>query len=788
MQTGQSVTHRLFVAKQTTSFLNYLPSFRSYSPGSANYRQHVRREQYEASSPALRPGYRRPLFARRNQRRQAITPSDLPRDQLSPKEVAAIIIEALDKVQKEIEKPEFKPFKQNITLALNTTEKPSRETLQIVKSLRESLIERGTPALGTEIKYAYYGFLANQRFSRLNLQDQAKLADIRYPVEWYPVTRQMQRTIHLHVGPTNSGKTYHALRRLEQAKSGLYAGPLRLLAHEVYTRLNAKGIPCDLVTGDERQMAEAEDVRMSSCTVEMVPVNRPVDVAVIDEIQMIGNEERGWAWSQAVMGLQAKELHLCGEERTVPLIRELAAAMGDILQVHHYQRLGPLKTMSASLRGNLSNLKKGDCVVAFSKLQIHRLKKQIEFQRRKPVAVVYGSLPPEVRAQQAALFNDPNNDYDILVASDAVGMGLNLSIKRIVFTTISKFNGRTKVPIEISQIKQIAGRAGRYRTASQAAHDETSVDELSDSGSGGAKVSPAVSSAPNLGLVTTLDHGDLSKIQTAMESQADPIMTAGLFPPVSVLVRFAAYFPPSTPFSYILLRLHNTSILHPRFHLCNLSEHLEIADVIEPVRNLTISDRITFCASPANIKDESIRPVVRAFAQCVGNKTNGGLLDITALNLEVLERQYTIASKDQLQKLESLHKALILYLWLSYRFAGVFNTQAMAFYVKHLVEERIQQELSKVADKKANKLLATKDIVQQSPSREDPAAGNTDDQTVIGEQSSFSSHKPPPFSPNLNGEVQGGPTMNSESQLDVSIPSLQSGQISLSSGDTLQST
>lgn len=260
------------------------------------------------------------------------------------------------------------------------------------------------------------------------MQDQARIADIRYPVEWYPATRQMQRTIHLHVGPTNSGKTYHALKRLEQAQSGLYAGPLRLLAHEVYTRLNARGIPCNLITGDERQLAvaEAEDVNMTSCTVEMVPVNHAVDVAIIDEIQMIGHEERGWAWTQAVMGLKAKELHLCGEERTVPLIRELAAAMGDSLQIHHYQRLSPLKTMSASLKGDLSKLKKGDCVVAFSKIQIHRLKERIEFRTRKPVAVVYGSLPPEVRAQQAGLFNDPNNDYDILVASDAVGMGLNL--------------------------------------------------------------------------------------------------------------------------------------------------------------------------------------------------------------------------------------------------------------------------------------------------------------------------------------------------------------------------
>lgn len=337
-----------------------------------------------------------------------------------------MITQELSKVQKQLGEPEFQQFKQNVVSALSQSLKPSREAAPVVDSLRHSFIEQGHSALRSQIKYAYHGYLSSQRLSKSNLQDQARIADIRYPVEWYPATRQMQRTIHLHVGPTNSGKTHHALQRLEQARSGLYAGPLRLLAHEVYTRLNARGRPCNLITGDERQLAEAGDVSMCSCTVEMVPVNQTVDIAVIDEIQMIGHEQRGWAWTQAVLGLKAKELHLCGEERTVPLIRELAAAMGDDLQIHHYQRLSPLKTMSASLKGDLGNLRKGDCVVAFSKLHIYRLKKKIELKTRKPVAVVYGSLPPEVRAQQAGLFNDPNNDYDILVASDAIGMGLNL--------------------------------------------------------------------------------------------------------------------------------------------------------------------------------------------------------------------------------------------------------------------------------------------------------------------------------------------------------------------------
>ena len=317
---------------------------------------------------------------------------------------------------------------QDAPFASHPEWQPSEQSrpLSLLRSLRQAFMSNGESGVDTQLKYSYHGLLASRKFSEVDIENQGKLADLRYPVEWYPATRAVQRRIVLHVGPTNSGKTYHALKRLEQADTGIYAGPLRLLAHEVYTRLNAKGKVCDLITGDEKVVQGGDGAQMKSCTVEMVPLNTDVDVAVVDEIQMIGHKERGWAWTQALLGLKAKEIHLCGEERSVPLIRELAASMGDRIEIHTYKRLSPLKTMSTSLGRRLSNLRKGDCVVVFSRVGIHAMKREIENITQKRVAVVYGSLPPEIRAQQAKLFNDPDNDYDILVASDAIGMGLNL--------------------------------------------------------------------------------------------------------------------------------------------------------------------------------------------------------------------------------------------------------------------------------------------------------------------------------------------------------------------------
>ncbi|KAI9836568.1 MAG: hypothetical protein M1819_001200 [Sarea resinae] len=573
-------------------------------------------------------------------------------------------------------------FKATVMAIFNPDRSDTKQ--QLLKKLRTAFVDQDYDGLDDELKYEFFLSITKTRLSKADVKRQRMLADLRYPIEWYPGTREMQRTIHLHVGPTNSGKTYHALKKLEAAKSGVYAGPLKLLAHEVYTRLSALGRPCNLITGDHRIIEAKLDQSLSTCTVEMIPLNVNLDVAVIDEVQMLAHDYRGWAWTQALLGVKAKEVHLCGEERAVPLVRELAVAMGDKLEMHHYKRLSPLKMMSTSLEGDLKKLRKGDCIVVFSRKAIHAMKREIERLTGKRVAMVYGSLPPETRAQQAKLFNDPDNEYDILVASDAIGMGLNLNIKRIIFESVAKNNGITYSTLDVSNIKQIAGRAGRYRTAEQATAEARPKE--------GKSIAPAIPPTKSLGLVTTMEKFDLRIVQQAMDSEADSLKTAGIFPPYTILEQFAGYFPPETPFSYILLRLHELSKMHPRFHLCSLQDQIFIADLIHNIKGLTISDRATITAAPLHYRDPLMPPMMEAFAKSIASQRSCSLLDYPEINLEVLDEPQS-RDPDYLKRLESLHGGMVLYLWLSYRFPGVFPSRPLAMHVRESVERRIDNVL-----------------------------------------------------------------------------------------------
>ncbi|CEH12842.1 p-loop containing nucleoside triphosphate hydrolase protein [Ceraceosorus bombacis] len=310
--------------------------------------------------------------------------------------------------------------------------------------------------------------------------------DLRFPQLEYPIARSMTRTFHLHVGPTNSGKTHGALKALCSARNGAYCGPLRMLAHEVWDRINqgtvSPGVaarPCNLVTGEERRTVR--DASLTACTVEMLSFDDLIDVAVIDEIQMIADTTRGSAWTSAVLGVPAKEVHLCGEASVVSLIERIAASCGDKVEVHRYDRLSPLRVSDKSLTNDLQNIKKGDCVVSFSRSGLFSLKEKIEQTTGLRCAIAYGALPPETKAEQARMFNDPDSDLDVMVASDAIGMGLNLKIKRIVFESLHKWNGKETVSLSGSQIKQIAGRAGRYGTGApgeEAGGEVTTMEEI----------------------------------------------------------------------------------------------------------------------------------------------------------------------------------------------------------------------------------------------------------------------------------------------------------------------
>jgi ATP-dependent RNA helicase SUPV3L1/SUV3 len=318
-----------------------------------------------------------------------------------------------------------------------------------------------------------YGTFVSQ-FTLDSLRNLRAITDFPHPAEQYPRARTINRKIIMHVGPTNSGKTHHALRALAAAKSGVYAGPLRLLAHEIWERLNkgqiiplgvdldkdaevdsSSGIdimdgsseaapivtkqknpsyarPCNLLTGEEQRTVAID--ALLSCTVEMLPFDHKFDVAVVDEIQMIADPGRGSGWTSAVLGLCAAEIHLCGEETAVPIVKKLVEQTGDELVVNLHQRLTPLQPADKSLDGDYGNIREGDCVVAFSRSEIYSIKSKIERSTGLRCAVAYGRLPPEIRSEQAALFNDPSSGYDVMVGSDALGMGLNLCVRSAQFS------------------------------------------------------------------------------------------------------------------------------------------------------------------------------------------------------------------------------------------------------------------------------------------------------------------------------------------------------------------
>ncbi|CAN8103100.1 unnamed protein product [Discula destructiva] len=585
-------------------------------------------------------------------------------------------------------------------------------------SWRNAFINGDNKALGTELQYSFVSFIVRQHLSKDAIACHERLADMRFPHEWFPATRTMQRTIHLHVGPTNSGKTYSALKALENSTTGIYAGPLRLLAHETFTRFKAKGKRCALVTGEEQRIPDGDESYFASCTVEMTPLNQRVDVAVIDEIQMMGDEARGWAWTQAVLGVQAKEVHLCGEERAVPLVEALCAKTGDEVIVHRYKRLSSLQPMQESLQGSFENLRKGDAVVSFSRVNLHSLKQGIEQATGKKCAIVYGGLPPESRAQQAALFNEPDNEYDFLAASDAIGMGLNLEIKRVVFETVSKHDGVKIRNLNIPELKQIGGRAGRFKTAAQANRDAATSTALQSSQANAARQQDSV------GFVTSLEEEDLDLIHGSFIQEAEPLQSAGLMPPAAVIEKFASYFPAGTPLAFILLRLRDIAKLPSRFHMCDLRPNLEIAHQIQKYP-LSIHDRCVFMNAPCSLRDHNMPQIIRALAKCIGHNLSGDLLGIKEIHIDMLEYNldnYPQGPDSYLKHLEALHKALVLYLWLSYRYSGIFRSQTLAFHVKEMVEERINGYLDRLnysAEDRKTRIAIQRRAVKKSQYKQD---------------------------------------------------------------------
>lgn len=274
-----------------------------------------------------------------------------------------------------------------------------------------------------------------------------------YP-ELFPVARSMKRKWTAWLGPTNSGKTYSAFEQLKNAKNGVYLAPLRLMALEGYEKLQADGYACNLRTGEER--IDTEGAHLSSSTIEMVHLQRRIEVGIIDEAQMLSDSDRGWAWTQALIGLPAEHILITGSPDIAPLLEILAAWCGEELEIYRMERKTPLR---AEKNISVSEIKKGDAVVAFSRRNI-LMWREVLGKSGIEVACIYGALGPDVRRNEARRFR--SGEASVLIATDAIGMGLNLPIERVVLTAGEKYDGRDDRELTPSEVRQIGGRAGRY--------------------------------------------------------------------------------------------------------------------------------------------------------------------------------------------------------------------------------------------------------------------------------------------------------------------------------------
>ncbi|KAI3652081.1 hypothetical protein MP228_003384 [Amoeboaphelidium protococcarum] len=600
----------------------------------------------------------------------------------------------------------------------------------------------------------------------------SKFTNLTHPAEWptYQQSRSLvgdrKRQIHLHIGPTNSGKTYNALQRLKQAGSGVYFGPLRLLAWEIFHRLNQEQIACDLVTGEQRLksniLTSDSDSLHTASTVEMLNLNvrQPYDVAVIDEIQMISDRERGWAWTHALLGVPAKEVHLCGELRAQKLIETIVKQTGDDLHVHKYQRLSPLSVVkSEKTRGGgnqFSMLQPGDALICFSRADIFWIKSMVEQKTSLKCAVVYGSLPAESRAEQAKLFNAKQqalargdieaDGYDVIIASDAIGMGLNLAVKRVIFYDMKKMNNdKERVELTISQTKQIGGRAGRFAVIQDDSPSDSDTKERDVSST--TKTQKRVQKEAVGGEVTTFFPADFPILRRKMSGDDPQLTNATIQPTFEVVNEFATALRDQTGNDFLLPQILQSfqqfALLSNDYEMANLGDMIKIADIVEKCDRmakrdnssssgaLPLKDKWTLTCAPTSLNKAMEAKIFENFVLARCRNERRKLIEFTAVEnalisspgLNAIQRlqmtdmlddkenvnwsetrllppvdEFEIPDPRQasqvLQHFENMHRVTMLYMWLHYRLPSTFVCWQSASFLKLQLEEILQLVLS----------------------------------------------------------------------------------------------
>jgi ATP-dependent RNA helicase SUPV3L1/SUV3 len=467
--------------------------------------------------------------------------------------------------------------------------------------------------------------------------------------------RRINRKIIYHMGPTNSGKTYHAIEALCQAKKGCYLAPLRLLASELYDTMNAKGVKTTLLTGEE--VIEVPDSTHFSSTIEMAKLQTRFDCAVIDEVQMLTDPQRGWAWTRALINIQADEVHICGDHSVLELVKKVLALCGDTLEIREYKRMTELNVMDHQI--TMAQMQKNDALIVFSRRNALKYKSDLEELDFK-VSIVYGRLSPEVRREQARKFDE--GETDIMVSTDAIAMGMNLPVKRIVFSALSKFINDKENPLTSSEIKQIAGRAGRFKRFP-------------------------------VGEVTTLNkvEGGLHTLRNALAHHLVQSDKAMVGPDLDIFSSVNNALKSNTLPTLMLsefLRLFNTMTFQKPFYCVDMKEMIELAEMVEVAdedRTLSNAEIFGFACAPVNLGlIEHVQYYLWILNHYVSNQS--------IYNEPIDDRA------DNIDYLETSIKCVELYQWLSRH----FNQKNFDFDEKQLLENKSK------AIERLNELLSDK--------------------------------------------------------------------------------
>ena len=264
---------------------------------------------------------------------------------------------------------------------------------------------------------------------------------------------QTEKIIAL-LGPTNTGKTHVAIERMLEFNSGIFGFPLRLLAREVYDKcvekIGAKKVA--LITGEEKIIPSSANFFI--CTVESMPKNKSVDFVAVDEIQMCSDRERGHVFTERLLSARGQKLTMfLGSQVMAGIIKNLI----NNVEFENKERFSKLSYAGYK---KISRLERKVAIIAFSIEEVYAIAELVRRQKGG-AAVIMGSLSPKTRNSQVGLYQ--SGDVDYLIATDAIGMGLNMDINEIFFSILKKFDGKKTRRLNLIELSQIAGRAGRYK-------------------------------------------------------------------------------------------------------------------------------------------------------------------------------------------------------------------------------------------------------------------------------------------------------------------------------------